>query len=341
MTDLDDFKYTDGLDDVLAVYVNRLQAATLRGEYRNVETISSTKALTDNDCPIQVLTPTGENRDVVLATVAANNHPYFIINPAGSSFSLVVKSGATTLATVAAGGNAHLVSDGTIWRVASVRHDIDYGWIPVSDVWTRTGNHTFTVAGDLTSKYRKGTFVRYKDGGGFEYGVVAASAYGAPNTTVTLIPNSSYEMAAATITDTWVSYIRDPEGFPDAFAYSVVWSTTADAPSIGDGELLGYWYPVSNSLIMAKVHLAGGSTTNFGTGLWNFGIPIAPKILAGGVAIESAAGNLLHSSVRYAINAFVRSADMRGIYQNNIMGQGTPVTMVSGSRLNLSCLYGY
>jgi len=91
------------------------------------------------------------------------------------------------------------------------------GWQRDNATWTRTGNHTFTVAGDRTAEFRKGTKIRYKDGGAFEYGVVASSSYSAPNTTVTLITNTDFTMAATTITDTWVSYIESPEGFPVKF----------------------------------------------------------------------------------------------------------------------------
>ncbi len=109
------------------------------------------------------------------------------------------------------------------------------GWWAAGETWTRTGDFTFTVSGDVTAKYRKGTKVRYKDGGSYEYGVVASSAYSAPNTTVTLVTNTDYAMAAATITDNAISYIENPEGFPQWFNYSpnvtpnasMTWVTTA------------------------------------------------------------------------------------------------------------------
>jgi hypothetical protein len=113
--------------------------------------------------------------------------------------------------------------DGTVYLGGA---DITAGWIPKTATWTRTGNHTFTVSGDVTATYRKGTKVRYKDGGSNEYGVIASSSYSAPNTTVTLITNSDYAMAAATITDTYLSYIDNPEGFPSYFTYASTVSGT-------------------------------------------------------------------------------------------------------------------
>jgi hypothetical protein len=94
------------------------------------------------------------------------------------------------------------------------------GWNLISTTWTRTGNHTFTISGDLTSTYRKGTKIRYKDGGAYEYGVIGSSSFASSTTTVNLIPNTDYAMAAATITDTYISYIENPESWPGYFAFT-------------------------------------------------------------------------------------------------------------------------
>jgi len=93
-------------------------------------------------------------------------------------------------------------------------------WELCSETWTRTGNHTFTVSGDQTAKYRKYAKIRYKDGGNYEYGIIASSSYSSPNTTVTLIVNTDYAMAATTITDTYISFSDNPQGFPDQFSYT-------------------------------------------------------------------------------------------------------------------------
>lgn len=110
------------------------------------------------------------------------------------------------------------------------RGSID-GWVSANETWTRIGDFTFTVAGDLTAKYRKGAKVRYKDGGAFEYGYVISSSYSNPNTTVTLATNSDYAMAAATITEPAISYVDNPEGFPQWFnvVLTVYGSSTAGA----------------------------------------------------------------------------------------------------------------
>lgn len=106
------------------------------------------------------------------------------------------------------------------------------GWISkTSETWTRTGNHTFTIATDLTSVYQKGTKIRYKDGGSYEYGYVESSSYSAPNTTVTLVTNNDYAMASATITDNYISYLENPQGFPEWFSFTTTWGGFSANPS--------------------------------------------------------------------------------------------------------------
>lgn len=107
------------------------------------------------------------------------------------------------------------------------------GWIAITDTWTRTGNHTFTVSGDVTATMRKGAKVRYRDGSSNEYGVIASSSYSNPTTTITLITNSNYAMAAATITDTYISYIENPEGFPDWFDWAPTFTGFSSDPPNG------------------------------------------------------------------------------------------------------------
>lgn len=94
------------------------------------------------------------------------------------------------------------------------------GWVATSVTWTYASASTFTVAGDVTATYQKGTFLRWKQGGGWKYGVVASSAYAAPNTTVTTFVNNDYTVANAAITDPWYSYAANPQGFPQWFNIS-------------------------------------------------------------------------------------------------------------------------
>lgn len=108
-------------------------------------------------------------------------------------------------------------------KLAQIDAEIINGWLKSAVDWTRTGNHTFTTSGDTTSVYQKGTRIRYKQGGSYEYGVVASSSHAAGTTTVNLVPNTDFEMAASTVTDNYFSYMQTPVGYPTWFAYTPTW----------------------------------------------------------------------------------------------------------------------
>ncbi len=117
MADLNDFFYTDDVDDVLAAYVNRLLAATLRSEYKNVETLSGTRTLTDADTPLQRFNCNGANRIVKMPTADVDeNKPFLIFNSTASgSYTLTAQNNAGTvnLAVLNPSEFAYFLPDGT------------------------------------------------------------------------------------------------------------------------------------------------------------------------------------------------------------------------------------
>lgn len=108
---------------------------------------------------------------------------------------------------------------GLLWAAESGNSS---GWTAITDTWTRTGNYTFTISGDVTTnpEYQQGVKVRWKDGGSYKYGVIGSASYASPNTTITLVTNDDYAMAAATITDTYYSIFQKPDSWPDWFDFS-------------------------------------------------------------------------------------------------------------------------
>lgn len=131
------------------------------------------------------------------------------------------------------------------------------GWEARSETWTRTGNHTFTVPGDLTSTYRKYRRVQYNDGA-VDYGTILSSSHAGGTTTVNLIPNTSYLMAATTITGTYVSSLSKPTGFPDYFNY-----TPATIPwTLGNGTAFYRFFPRADGHMEHDIYFLFGSTSS-------------------------------------------------------------------------------
>lgn len=137
------------------------------------------------------------------------------------------------------------------------------GWTTDANTWTYASASTFTISGDYTSIYKKGTKIRFKQGGGYKYAIVAIdSTYSAPNTTVTIVVNTDYTIASASITDNYYSYDDHPVDFPSKFTFSF-------AP-YGSGGSLGSFAQTSNkayySIVGQICHIwAVGKVTNVGS----------------------------------------------------------------------------
>jgi hypothetical protein len=190
-----------------------------------------------------------------------------IFNEPGNDidFNIYDASGTLIFQVDAAAGEINTISDfhinGNIVlslgsRISIDTVDISTGWLAVLDTWTRTGNHTFTITGDVTTKYRKGTKVRYKDGGSYEYGVIASVSFAGVTTTVTLITNTDYAMAAATITDNHISYIENPEGFPQWFN----WDAAPAGFSAVPASPVYRWTTKANTIFIGYVEPSNGTS---------------------------------------------------------------------------------
>lgn len=94
------------------------------------------------------------------------------------------------------------------------------GWIPANETWTYASSTTFTVSGDVTSKYQKGDKIRLKQGGGYKYFYITNVSYSSPNTTITVFAGGDYSLTNTTITDNFYSRQVSPFGFP-------IWFTTS------------------------------------------------------------------------------------------------------------------
>jgi hypothetical protein len=231
MTDLTNLQKINLVDDHVADDYNFLLAGILRASVSNIETIITTKELSDIDCQMQIITPSGADQIIELPPVGANNHFFFIKCADAATYNLDVKdsSGTITYVRLNPGKAALFVPSGSSWHI----FENESGWIPVSDTWTYTSATTFTVAGNKTSTYRKYARVRYKQGGGYKYGVIQSSSFSSPNTTVTLVNVSDYSLVSGSITDTAVSYIEHPQGFPGMFTMNI----TLNNVTVGNGTM--------------------------------------------------------------------------------------------------------
>lgn len=134
MADLNDFGYTDDVDDVLAVYVNNLLASTMRSEYKNVETLAADKTLTDADTPIQRLNCNGAARIVKVPTAdGVDNHPFFIVNSSAGAYAITLKTNdaAAIIATISQGESVLVLPDGNgTYQLVGREREVAYKLLP-------------------------------------------------------------------------------------------------------------------------------------------------------------------------------------------------------------------
>lgn len=86
----------------------------------NEETLSGDKSLSVNDATVQLLDGQTDDRNVELPATANKGLLFEVVN-AGGSNALAVKSGASTIATLAAGKAATVICDGSTWASTGIR----------------------------------------------------------------------------------------------------------------------------------------------------------------------------------------------------------------------------
>lgn len=226
-----------------------------------------------------------------------------------------------------------------------------HGWIDATELlgtlnlWVRTGNHTFTIthADGFSSYFRKGTKIRYKDGGSYEYGVVSSSSEGGSTvTTVNLIPNSDYTLHASnTITDRYISYVANPEDFPTSFNFDPSWT------NLSGGTRTARWKIVEPGIIF--IEMTNLSCT-FAGGNIDFTLPVTPLVSASVTrhviglvqCLDSAAGQYAGSvnNVPSSAVAHPRVFNASGTYVTlDRITSTVPITWGASDELNIQCTF--
>lgn len=259
MSTLNDFIYTNKVHDVLAEYVNRLLASTLRSEYKNVETLVGDRQLTDADTPIQRLDCGGANRNVFLPEPdAVENHALLLVNTSDGGEVIILRDydDTVTLGTIEPGEGLLLLPDGDGGYVSAgggggavasvvagagiavnatdpenpevaidpdVLNTINLGWIEDTTTWTYASATSLTKAGDHTAIFRRGVKIRLTQTT-LKYFSVISSSYSAPNTTIKITGGGDYTLANAAITDPAFSIAENPQGFPAIFNWSPIFT---------------------------------------------------------------------------------------------------------------------
>lgn len=202
------------------------------------------------------------------------------------------------------------------------------GWIPQTNTWIRTGNHTIITSGNLTGTYQAGTKVWYLDNGiGNKYGVVGSNSFTSGSvTTLNLIPNTDF-IASGTISNPNISYIEEPVGWPDIFNY-----TSAVASSVGSITSYSFLYARWKTIAKQIKMDVGFDITNNGTGSGQINVdtPITIAQSANGTGRE---GGITGNQLQVLCDA--ASAIAKLFFYNNTYPGGT------NYRLQFQIIFGF
>lgn len=168
------------------------------------------------------------------------------------------------------------------------------GWCLDSSAWTRVTDTTFTIGVDARFYLPVGTKVTWKESGTDKYGVVKSTSYSSPNTTVTLITNSSYSMSASPDSlSNKFSYGR-PLGFPNSFAFDANHNGFSSQPA----DLQCFW-AVDGGFCTLSVNCFGTGTSNATT--YTVDLPIAAAAsrttIVVGYGVDNGTGTLISATV--------------------------------------------
>lgn len=181
--------------------------------------LSDNLTLTDSDYTVQFVDPGGADRNIALPSVGSGNHAFFVVNTADADENLNIKSGSTTLETLAQGQSAMFISNGATWilwrSIPSDYQDGLDGWNLVSDTWSYSASNKITVPSGAQSKYPNYCKIRWKQGGAFKYAYAKATS----DTELTIYAGSDYSVANSAITDVYYSVSECPLAFPQWFNY--------------------------------------------------------------------------------------------------------------------------
>ncbi|HML40345.1 MAG TPA: hypothetical protein PKD23_06665 [Bellilinea sp.] len=159
--------------------------------------------------------------------------------------------------------------------------NLEVGWIALPN-GTRVSDTSFTLPGNWSALLRVGVkWKGYNVSQKYSYILSSTFSSGTNLTTVNLVANLDYSLASGVITNTYFSYASPPD-FPSRFNYPVALTASTTNPVVGDGRLLGA-FTVTDTTCRAWINFAAGSTTTFGSGTWNFSMPM----IAGTQAVSS------------------------------------------------------
>lgn len=153
------------------------------------------------------------------------------VDPAGTAIAaaLAAKLGATAQAADVDPAGTAIAAALAAKADASAIPAVD-GWTAAGETWTYASAGSFTVPGDVTTKYAKGDKLKLTQTS-VKFFYVIGVTHAAGTSTVTITGGTDYTLANAAITSPHFSKAASPVGFPHWFAFSVGFTGFSSNPA--------------------------------------------------------------------------------------------------------------
>lgn len=151
--------------------------------------------------------------------------------PTDAQYVVIAADATLTDERVLTAGAGVAVTDGGAGSTVTVAAAAD-GWYAAGETWTYASaddpTFTFTIPGDLTTKYSAGMRVKLTQTT-TKYFIITKVEHAVGTTTVTVYGGTDYDLANAAITNPYYSMFKAPFGFPlDPAKWTVSLVDTAD-----------------------------------------------------------------------------------------------------------------
>jgi collagen type I/II/III/V/XI/XXIV/XXVII alpha len=126
-------------------------------------------------------------------------------------------------------------------------------------------------------------------------------------------------------------------GAPGWQSYTPTWTASSGtAPAIGNGTLTGRYWQLG-ATVYFRIQLLSGSTTTYGTGYWQFALPVT----ASSTAYQTTAGYAYNGATFYAAYAYISpgASITYAECSNGTILYNSPFTWASGDFLVLEGMY--
>lgn len=173
---------------------------------------------------------------------------------------------ATSGATAATYGGASDMLTVTVdakGRVTSIANAVADGWIDdSSETWTYAsgsggGVATFTVSGDVRTKYTVGTRIKLTQTTVKYFVVTVAPTFAASTTTVTILGGTDYTLANAAISANYHSYDANPQGYPGWFNFTATFTGVSAQPTVNTAR-----FNVVSRMCTIRVDASSGTSNS-------------------------------------------------------------------------------